>query len=99
MNFSMKYLPILMTASVSTRGMKGACFSDEERYGMYLGALRYYVDKFFIKPGAVNDIKIVFADNSGWDLMSFRDDLVTLFGLRRLIHISNSYPCLPNCLI
>lgn len=76
----MKYLPILMTASVSTRGMKGACFSDEERYGMYLGALRYYVDKFFIKPGAVNDIKIVFADNSGWDLMSFRDDLVTLFG-------------------
>lgn len=24
-------IPLLMTASVSTRGMKGACFSDEER--------------------------------------------------------------------
>lgn len=59
-------LPLLMTASVSTRGMKGACFSDEEREQMYLETLRYYLETL------PEDQPIVFADNSGWDLGRFR---------------------------
>lgn len=61
-------LPILMTASVSTRGMKGADFSDEEREKMYLETLGYYLREF---PGR----KIVFAENSGWELDAFRQKL------------------------
>ena len=40
---SKKMLPLLMTASVSTKGMKGACFSDTEREQMYLNALSFYI--------------------------------------------------------
>ena len=40
-------LPILMTASVSTRGMAGADFSDEEREKMYLETLGFYEAKAF----------------------------------------------------
>ena len=39
-------LPILMTASVSTRGMIGADFSDAEREKMYLETLAYYIKEF-----------------------------------------------------
>lgn len=53
-----------MTASVSTRGMKGACFTDDERERMYLNALSYYLL-------ALPDAKIVFAENSGWNLEGF----------------------------
>lgn len=77
----MEFLPILMTASVSTRGMKGACFSDEERYGMYLRALKFYVNKFFTGTGRGDNVKLVFADNSGWNLSSFRDELERVFGV------------------
>lgn len=35
----MNKLPLLMTASVSTRGMIGACFTDEEREKMYCETL------------------------------------------------------------
>lgn len=71
----MEYLPILMTASVSTRGMKGACFADDERYGMYLQALKWYISICHKWEG----IKLVFADNSGWDLLTFYDDLTKHF--------------------
>lgn len=74
----MEILPILMTASVSTRGMKGACFSDEERYKMYLETLRHYISQFFINSPKGN-VKLVFADNSGWDLQTFHDDLSKQF--------------------
>lgn len=58
-------LPILMTASVSTRGMKGADFSDEAREKMYLETLEFYLHEF---PGR----EIVFVENSGWDLDAFK---------------------------
>lgn len=74
----MEFLPILMTASVSTRGMKGACFSDEERYKMYLETLRHYISRFLINSPEGN-VKFVFADNSGWDLQTFHDDLTKQF--------------------
>lgn len=61
----MRRLPLLMTASVSTRGMKGASFSAEEREEMYLAAVCYYLEKL---PA---DQPIVFAENSGWDLAAF----------------------------
>ncbi len=62
-------LPLLMTASVSTRGMKGACFTDEEREEMYISALTYYIECLIQK----NDrYSIVFAENSGWDLQRIR---------------------------
>lgn len=75
----MEYFPILMTASVSTRGMKGACFSDEERFNMYLGALTFYIKYFLIDRKTDLDIKIVFVDNSGWDLSTFRNILTEQF--------------------
>lgn len=56
-----------MTASVSTRGMKGACFTDEERERMYLETVNFYIDTLLKNPGQ----KIVFAENSGWDLQQF----------------------------
>lgn len=58
-----KTLPVLMTASVSTRGMKGACFSDTERECMYIDTLRFYCTKL-LKNNP--DQKIVFVENSGW---------------------------------
>ena len=61
----MNKLPILMTASVSTRGMKGADFSDAEREAMYVTTIRYYLEVLLKKD---QERKIVFADNSGWDL-------------------------------
>lgn len=71
----MRFLPILMTASVSTRGMKDACFNDTERYFMYLDTLKYYMSKFFTKSQGCNQVKLIFAENSGWDLNLFRNDL------------------------
>lgn len=61
MTNAVRHLPILMTASVSTRGMKGACFDDAAREKMYLEALRFYLAELPEYP-------IVFAENSGWDL-------------------------------
>ena len=60
-------LPLLLTASISTRGMKGACFSDTEREAMYLAALKWYLENL------PEDQPIVFAENSGWDLSAFAD--------------------------
>jgi hypothetical protein len=50
----MNKLPLLMTASVSTRGMVGACFTDEEREKMYRESLMIY-EKMLI--GRVKRIK------------------------------------------
>lgn len=61
-----KHLPILMTASVSTRGMKGADFSDDEREKMYLKTLAFYHSEF-------PEHKIVFVENSGWDISKFKE--------------------------
>ena len=61
-------LPVLLTASISTRGMKGACFSDEERENMYLCTLTFYLNK-------MSGQQFVFAENSGWDLVNFKSKL------------------------
>ncbi len=63
-----RLLPVLMTASVDTRGMKCARFAAEEREKMYIRAVRYYLDTICRDPRQ----KVVFCDNSGWDLASFR---------------------------
>ena len=68
----MNKLPILMTASVSTRGMVGADFTDEEREKMYLETLTFYGRELL---GNDSDRKIVFAENSGWDLDAFNSRL------------------------
>ena len=60
-------LPILMTASVDTRGMKGADFSAVARETMYLETVRFYL--------AETASRIIFAENSGWDLESFAKKL------------------------
>ena len=62
-------LPVLMTASVDTRGMKGALFAASEREKMYVETVRYYLDAICRDPRQ----KIVFCDNSGWDLASLRE--------------------------
>ena len=67
----MNTLPILMTASVSTRGMKGACFTDEEREAMYVGTLSFYIMNLLKRKGQ----KIVFSENSGWNLNSLKAKL------------------------
>lgn len=59
----MKNLPLLMTASVSTRGMKCACFTDEERERMYIETLQYYNSLIWEEKQT-----IIFVDNSGWNL-------------------------------
>lgn len=56
-------LPILLTASVDTRGMKGAKFSAEERERMYVSTLNYYVDGLSRREG---EYQLVFVENSGW---------------------------------
>lgn len=56
-----------MTASVSTRGMKGAAFSDAARERMYLETLGHYLETL---PA---DRPIVFAENSGWPLDTFKE--------------------------
>ena len=61
----MNKLPILMTASVSTRGMQGADFTDAEREAMYIATLKYYLETIL---AADADRRIVFVDNSGWDI-------------------------------
>lgn len=61
-------LPILLTASISTHGMNGACFSDKEREEMYLSALTFYLK-------AMPDNLFVFAENSGYDLDDFKSQL------------------------
>lgn len=63
-------LPLLMTASVNTRGMKGSCFTAEEREGMYISALEFYLSV----PWKWKQ-KIVFVDNSGWNLESMKQKL------------------------
>jgi hypothetical protein len=44
----MNKIPLLMTASVATRGMKGADFTDEEREKMYLSTIRFYIKELLI---------------------------------------------------
>lgn len=68
----MKRIPLLMTASVSTRGMKGACFTDAEREAMYVGALNYYITNILSKQP---EQRIVFAENSGWNVESIKRQL------------------------
>jgi len=60
-------IPVLLTASVSTRGMKGAAFSDEERERMYLETLKFYLEAL------PENQPIVFAENSGWPLEKFKE--------------------------
>ena len=57
-------IPILLTASVDTRGMKGAKFSAEEREKMYVDTLNYYISDLSKRNG---NFTLVFAENSGWD--------------------------------
>lgn len=56
-------IPLLLTASVDTRGMKGAKFTAWEREKMYVDTLNYYISDFSKRK---DDFTIVFAENSGW---------------------------------
>ena len=87
MNTTMDNLPLLMTASVSTRGMKGACFSDEEREGMYVSALMFYVNHLLPQRP---EQKIVFAENSGWNLDRIKKKLPQS-SLERIEFVALSY--------
>lgn len=81
-------LPVLLTASVSTRGMKGACFSDKEREDMYIETLGVYCREILAKDPAR---KIVFADNSGWDLKRICESVPEQF--RSRIEFISLDPC------
>lgn len=72
-------IPLLMTASVSTRNMKGACFSDAEREKMYLETILFYKQKLLEKKK--DSYKIVFVENSGWDLQRFSIQVQEFVGL------------------
>ena len=80
-----KPLPVLMTALVSTRGMKKAFFSDEERERMYVETLNYYIKSLL----ANENQSIVFAENSGWDMEHLKGQL-NEYDPNRLIFISLS---------
>ena len=64
-------LPLLMTASVDPRGMLGANFSPAVREKMYIDALGFYLDELAGDEYG----KIVFVENSGWDLASIKGRL------------------------
>ena len=57
-------IPILLTASVDTKGMQGAKFSAPERESMYVNTLNYYINDFSKRGGQYH---LVFAENSGWN--------------------------------
>lgn len=56
-------IPLLLTASIDTRGMKGAMFAAKEREKMYVDTLNFYIRKF--EERGIQG-QIVFAENSGW---------------------------------
>ncbi len=66
-------LPILLTASVDTRGMKGAKFSAEERENMYVDTLNFYIRDFSRRK---ENFVLVFAENSGWSSASIMSKLL-----------------------
>lgn len=66
-------IPILLTASVDTHGMKGAKFSAIEREKMYVDTLNYYIKDFSRRK---ENFTLVFGENSGWDPKSIKDKLV-----------------------
>lgn len=65
-------IPILLTASVDTRGMKGAKFSAEEREKMYVDTLNFYIADLGRRKG---EFTLVFAENSGWKAESVTSKL------------------------
>ena len=77
-------LPILLTASVSTHGMKGALFSDNEREEMYLATLEFYLNTL------PDNKQLIFAENSGWNLQEFKKRLICRVGevTKRIEYIS-----------
>lgn len=71
-------LPILMTASISTRGMKNASFTDAEREQMYFETLQYYINNIINQNNGISTCtKIVFAENSGWNIENFKKKFST----------------------
>ncbi len=80
--------PLVMTAAVDPRGMPGLSVSDvPERSRQYLGTFRYYLEN----PAVY---QIVFVENSGYDLLEFRD-LAYRFPLKQVEFLScdlNDYP-------
>lgn len=67
-------LPILLTASVDTRGMKGAKFSAKEREKMYIDTLNFYIGDFSRRK---ENFVLVFVENSGWSPTSITQNLMT----------------------
>lgn len=65
-------IPLLLTASVDTRGMSGAKFSAQEREKMYVDTLNYYIDDF---SGRGESLEMVFVENSGWNKKSILSKL------------------------
>lgn len=65
-------IPILLTASVDTRGMNGAKFAAQEREKMYVDTLNYYIDDLGKREG---EYELVFAENSGWSKYSILSKL------------------------
>lgn len=61
----MMQIPLLLTATVHPRGMRGASFSPEERAKQYAEALNFYVSELSRHPNAGMGWQIVLAENSG----------------------------------
>lgn len=78
----MDYLPMLMTASISTRGIKGACFTDDERLNMYVETLNFYCCNDLFSKRYYRNVAIVFAENSGFDLEVFKSLIWNLNGIK-----------------
>ena len=59
--------PLVMTAAIDPKGMAGLSVNDvSERAGQYLGTLQFYLENSAVS-------KIVFVENSGYDLKEFRE--------------------------
>lgn len=63
-----------MTASVNSHGMIGSNYSPREREEMYLNALFFYANELLVS----DNYRIIFAENSGWDLQYIKKGLPAL---------------------
>jgi len=66
-------IPLLLTASIDTRGMQGAMFAAEERERMYVDTLNFYIQEFETRH---LHGQIVFIENSGWRKTSILSKLL-----------------------
>jgi hypothetical protein len=69
--YTVNKIVLLLTASIDTRGCDNSMFEATERQAQYSNSLDYYISKLSYNGGVFD--KIVFCENSGWNLDLLRE--------------------------